>query len=440
MSINLSSKISQYVRYILRNVYLIFREIITNIPRSLISGFGIIFLISFLVLSISLRESVKDYLENRIFGRLSINQIKITPVNKTKYISFNLLSGSKNEICRGKIKEISRIKGIDNIEKVIRLNFPASLRGGMFGRYMRTDIFISGVDRTFFRGSKTKWKDFVDGEPLPVVVPNFAMDLYNNFAAASGLPQLGEKALNRFSVELILGRSSFDRTRKNVFQYNARIFGLTSKVTSAGIIVPSDFIRKFCKARKDDPGLQKSPYSCIMIFAAVKRIKDLPSITNKIRGMGLMVESQMDIASKTDEAASFIDWILALVMIVILILTIIAIFNSYLAIIYNRGHNISIQRILGASKLRIVLMIIIEAGIMGSIYGLLGYLFGLILLDLLSDNVALWMPILKGFDLKLPMENVLGLSVIVSMLVSSISALIPALFAANLNLFSAIKR
>ncbi|MDY6967511.1 MAG: FtsX-like permease family protein [Spirochaetota bacterium] len=436
---DLSNKISQYARYILRNAYLLIREMITNIPRSLISGFGIIFLISFLVLSISLRESVKDYLENRIFGKLSINQIKITPVNKTKYISFNLLSGSKNEISRSKIKDISRIKEIENIEKVIRLNFPASLRGGMFGRYMRTDIFISGVDRTFFRGTKIRWKDFVDSEPLPIVIPNFAMDLYNNFAVASGLPQLGERALKRFSVELILGRSSFNRTRKNIFKYNAKLFGLSSKVTTAGVIVPSDFIRKFCIAHKDDPGLQRSPYSCIMIFASVKRIKELPAISKKIKDMGLMVESQMDIASKTDKATSFIDWILALVMITILILTIIAIFNSYLSIIYYRGHSISIQRILGASKLRIVLTVIFEAAIMGAIYGLLGYLLGSVLLDLLSENISQWIPILKGFDLKLGIENLLVLSVTVSMLVSSLSALIPAIFAANSNLFRAIK-
>ena len=147
----------------------------------------------------------------------------------------------------------------------------------------------------------------------------------------------------------------------------------------------------------------------------------------------------MDIVSKTDKATSFIDWILALVMITILILTIIAIFNSYLSIIYYRGHSISIQRILGASKLRIVLTLIFEAATMGAIYGLLGYLLGSVLLDLLSENISQWIPILKGFDLKLGIENLLVLSVTVSMLVSSFSALIPAIFAANSNLFRAIK-
>ena len=66
------------MRYILRNIVFESKDILRRIVRVFISSFGIVFLISFLTVFISLRSSVTDYIEKRIFGRLDINEIRVT--------------------------------------------------------------------------------------------------------------------------------------------------------------------------------------------------------------------------------------------------------------------------------------------------------------------------------------------------------------------------
>ncbi|MDY6934352.1 MAG: FtsX-like permease family protein [Spirochaetota bacterium] len=425
------------MRYLLRNVLLISRDIIKNIPRTLLSGFGVIFLISFLVLSISLKRSVKDFLEKRIFGQIQINQIKITPINKTKFINF---STSRNIISEKRIEKIRGIDGIENLYKVIRLNSPASLKAGMFGKYLRVDMLISGVNNTFFKGTNPKWEKFVAGDHVPIVIPMFAMNLYNNFAAVNGLPELGEKALKLFSMELIIGKSTFIKTGNKEFRYKAKIFGFTPSIITAGIIVPTSFIKDFCKTCSDELALKNECFSSIMLIANVSDIDKIPLITNKIRSMDLKVESQMDIADKTEKAVFLMDVTLSLIMTIMLILTILAIFNSYLAISYNRSHRFSIQRILGATKLRIVMTFVIEAGLIGIFYGIMGYILGYYLLNYMSDNIARWVPMLKGMNLRLENHNLMFMSLTLAAIVSSISALFPAIIASNKQLFNDMKK
>jgi ABC-type lipoprotein release transport system permease subunit len=425
------------MHYIIRNIILIFQEIKKNIPRTLLSSSGVIFLIAFLVISISIKNSVSDYLKKRIFGELQINQIKVTPQSQISILKFSASDVAINDV---QIKKIKNIEGLEKVEEVIRLNCPTSIRAGMLGMYLRSDMLISGVDNTFFKDTKLKWKDFKQKENVPVVIPLFVMDVYNNFAASNGLPALSPKALGMLSIEMMIGRSSFVRNGKKEFKYNAKIFGFTETITTAGIIVPSDFIKDFCKANSSELQLADKCYSTIMLIGSIKDINRIPGITKQIQSMKLNVESQTDIAQKTEKALFLLNLTLSVILGIILILTIIAVFNSYLAVVYNRSYMFSIQRMLGASKLRIVFIFVFESGIIGAIYGLAGYFVGYYLLVYLTNNISDWIPLLQGLNFKLQSHEYLSVAVGFSAFVSGISAFIPALFASNLNLFKAVKR
>ncbi|MBN2402796.1 MAG: hypothetical protein JXN64_10395 [Spirochaetes bacterium] len=422
------------MHYILRNIILVFHEIKKNIPKTLLSSFGIMFLIAFLVVSISIKNSVSDFLKKRVFGELQINQIKISPQSQISPLRFSVSDIAIND---AQIKKIKSMEGLENVEEVIRLNYPASLKAGMLGMYMRSDMLISAVDRTFLKNTKLKWQDFKHKEYVPVLIPVFVMDIYNNFAAANGLPTLGPKALNALSLEIFIGRSSFVRSSKNEFKYNARIFGFTETITTAGIIVPADFIKDFCKANSRMAG---KCFSVIMLIGRVKDINRIPDITKKIQAMKLNVESQADIAQKTEKALLVLNITLAMIFSIILILTIIAVFNSYLAVVYNRSYTFSVQRMLGASKLRIVLIFVVEAGIIGALYGIAGYFTAYYFLVYLTNNASNWIPLLQGMDFRLGTHGYLPAAIAFSIIMSGISALIPAVFASNLNLFKAVKR
>lgn len=366
--------------------------------------------------------------------------MKVMPKSNTSFIGFKLFSQSKNYISNSQIKNIKKIPGIKSVQKIIRLNLPASLKVGFLGRYMRTDILISGAERSFFRGTKINWKKFKSKKQVPIIVPYFALDLYNNFAAVNNLPEFGEKALLDFPLDILIGSSSFMGDSPFQYTYNAKIYGFTSALSTTGIVVPSEFIRNFCKRHKSSGFSKDNCFSSIMLFVKSKTTQQLPSVVKKIKRLGLHVESNKDIAEKTRSALSFIDGAFSLLMTIILILTVIAIFNAYLAIVYSRSQEISLTRVLGVSKLRIVIVFIIEAGLVGIIYGLTGYFLGKNLVFYLAKYIGQLFPLMKGLKMTAVTVSLLPISVAVSAIVSILSALIPAIVASNLNLYFSVNK
>jgi ABC-type lipoprotein release transport system permease subunit len=425
------------MRYILQNIDFIYRDIIRRIPRVFFTSFGILFLISFLIIFISMRKSVKSYIENRILNNLNINEITITPKSQVDFINFNVQNESKNFISEKKMKNISSIKGIEHIQRIIRLNHPAKVRVSMFGKEYKSYMPVSGVERNFLKDKDPNWKHFAAGETVPVLLPRVALDMYNNFAAAKGMPELGEKGLIGLTFDLNIA-SAADKTK--VYPYKAKVFGFTSMVSAAGILVPSEFIRDFCVKINSDTGVKKSCHAPVTLIARVKQVKELPSIVDRIKKMGLKVQSQKDIAEKTERIISFIDASFIFIMLVMLLLTVVAIFNSYLSIVYNRTYEISVQRVIGASKLRVIMTFLLEAGIVGFLYGSIGYLCGFLLVRYISENIGQWFALLKGLNLTIEFDSLFLIAILISIGISMLSALMPAVFASNLNLFHSTKK
>lgn len=420
------------ILYVLRNLRLELRDLSGRIFRVLLASFGILFLITFLMIFLSLRSSVSGYIEKRIFGRLDINEVQVTPPAASEQSALNLFGPSANEITEAKVRAVKKIPGIKEIHRVLRLNAPSMLRAGMFGLHMRTDILVSGVEREFFRGTDIDWRRFVPAERLPVVIPYFALDLYNNFAAVNGLPELGKKALTGFTMDLSIGKSSFNREgREDLFP--AKVAGFSDRLSSTGIVVPSDFIRRYCREK---PGATQST---IMLHITADAPANLPRIVDSLRALGLRVQSRRDIAEKTNRALGLIDGTFYLVMIIILILTVVAIVNSYMAVVYNRSQEITLKRIVGQSKLRIILSFTAEAAAVGALFGAGGYLLGHVIITRLSGMLPKWVPLLAGLDLSPVPARYLPAAVLLSCAVSAASALVPAMIASNMNLFKSTK-
>lgn len=421
-----------FIVYLLRNLRLELRDLAGRIARVLLASFGILFLITFLIIFLSLRSSVSGYLEKRVFGRLDINEIQVTPPAASEQAALNLFAPSSNEITEAKVRAVKKIRGVRDMHRVIRLNAPAMLRAGMFGIHMRTDILVSGVEREFFRGTDINWRKFVPGEHLPVVIPYFALDLYNNFAAVNGLPELGKKALEGFMMDLSIGKSSFNRGGKEHL-FPAKVSGFSDKLSSTGIVVPSDFIRRYCR---EMPGATQST---IMLHLASDSPASLPRIVDELRRLNLRVQSRRDIAEKTNRALGLIDGAFYIIMIIILALTVVAIVNSYLAVVYNRSQEITLKRIVGQSKLRIIFSFTAEAAAVGMMFGVGGYFLGHVIITQLSGSLPKWVPLLAGIELLPVPGRYLPAAVLVSGAVSAASALIPAVIASNLNLFKSTK-
>ncbi len=418
--------------YIFRNIRFELRDISGRVIRVLFAGFGILLLITFLIVFISLRSAVSGYIEKRIFGRLDIHEIQVMPPAMSDRAPLNLFAPSANHISEGKIARIRKIGGVRGIHRVIRLNEPAMLRAGMMGIGMRTDILVSGVERDFFRGSDIDWKRFVPGERLPVIIPYFALDLYNNFASVNGLPELSKKALTGFMLDLSIGKSSFSREGSEDL-FPAKVWGFSDRISSTGIVVPSDFIRRYCREK---PG---ATHSTILLRIQARSPSELPRMVDEIRSLGLRVQSRSDIAEKTNRALSLIDGAFSFIMIIILALTVVAIVNSYFAVVYNRSQEITLKRIVGQSKIRVVASFTVEAALVGALFGAGGYWIGYTVISRLGELLPRWVPLMAGLELAPVAASLFPLAVLLSSAVSAASALAPAVIASNMNLFESTK-
>ncbi len=437
------------MKHLLYNFKFILKNSLKSIIKVLISSFGIFFLISFLVLYISFRESVKNYVETKLFGKLAINELKIYPRGSKRSRLFSQASIIKGTITPHQVRQIWTLKELKNIQSVIMLDYEVkvqgSLQGSMGGKPRRVHMPIYGIDRSLFKGRDNTWYGFVNKRPVPVIAPKFLYELLTNFLYASGMPTMPPEQFKGFRGKLKIyadakNSKDDDDDDKKEFAYDAMLYSFTDVFTFAGLIVPKQFVLQFANKNRMVSGKYKKGYKHVMFFATVKDVKDLPVVTTQLKKFGLVVESQHDIAKKTNKVLQIIDDSSLVIIAILCILTIISIFNSYLTIVYNRKQLFSLKRVLGVSKFGIIIGFVIEAVLVGVIYGVTGYVAGGWLINYAAIHLVIWVPALKNVAIVKPGITILFFSIGFSVVISTLSALIPAIFASNVNLFKAVRK
>lgn len=426
--------------HIFSNIALITRDSIRNIVRTMIASFGIIILIAFIVMYIPFRESVKNYIESNIFGKLAINEIVIYPPNVRKNNIITPSSSIVGEISADKMRRINSFPEIETMHKVARLDFKTKIHVSLFGYTRYPYVPICGVNREYMKGKVPGWQNFRNTRPVPMVAPKLVLEMLNEFLVIKNIPPLEENSLKGFPVNiLIFEPPSAERPEKEL-QIPSTLLGFADVFPFPAVLVPLDYITEFADAKRKELGLQKRGYKYIMSIVTVKDVKKLPEVSRKIQNMGLVIESQQDVAAKTNSALEIIDRFSYLVIGILLVITVISIFNSYLNIVYVRSYNFSLKRIIGVSKLRIIIEFVIESAIVGAILGAVGFLIGDRLLAYLSQKIGQWIPVLRSITLTSGTEHLFAMSILFSIVISSLSALLPAIFASNMNLFKASRK
>lgn len=425
--------------HILKNVVLSLSDSIKNIARALFASFGILFIISFLVLYLSFRDSVKSYIESNLFGKLAINEIKIYPKKTSSNNLFTTASSINASIDIDKIKKIRRMKDFSRTFSIVRFDYDTRVKGELMGHRMRILIPVFGVQKQLFEGNNPYWKSFTNTRPLPVIAPRFSYEVLNNMLITQGLPVMTPENFRGFPLELhIYTRDTSGRRIRNHTECEAHSF--TDLLNLPGVIVPTDYIVEISKKHQNDSGAFKKGYKYVMMIARVKDIKKLPEITTQLHNIGLDVESRDDIAKKTNQVLEIIDKSSIVIIAILLILTVISVFNAYLTIVYIRAQQFSLKRVLGVSKLRIVFSFVLEAALIGALYGLAGFFLGSWLVSYLKVNLGKWIPALANIIIQGTDASILVMAIGLSAAISALSASIPAVFASNINLFKAMKK
>ncbi len=427
-------------RYFTRNLKFTLKDMSKNILKALVSSFGILFLISFLVLYLSLRSSVKEYIGKKLFGTLAINEITIYPRTQSGSETFSTIASKSNAIPPWKVVMIRKLKEFSHVYGLTRLNYEVKVKAEFLGKKKKQHVPVFGIDTGFFRGKERRWKEFRNTPVLPVILPRMSLAILNQFTSVRGLPQFNEKMLIGFPGKLQIVTTNYYSDVEKKYVLPAKLHSFTSALNFTGILVPNTFISEFTRVHNRDTGKYKKGYSYVRLFARVKDIKQLPSLTAKLKKMNLKIESQADISRKTNRALEVVDGLSLLIVAVVLLLTVIAIFNSYLIIVHNRSYGFSLKRVIGVSKIRIVFLFILEAALIGALYGVIGFYTGNYLTGYMTGNLSSWIPVLKGLTFKPAGIDLLLKAVLLSVSISSLSAFIPALFASNMSLFKAVKK
>ena len=417
--------------YIVTNLRFLFKDISRNILKALFSSFGIIFLIAFLVIYISLRQSVSKYIGDTLFGSMDINEIIIHP--RTGGGRDVIVSG-ENSIKPNVVTQIRGMKDFSVVYTLVKLDYVTRIETSVIGQDQFIRVPIYGIEQGFFMNKNPRWQSFTNKVPLPIVIPKYGLQFLNSYLAQEGFPQFTEAALTGYPGMLNISVEDSENARQR-FSTPVAIHSLSDAIDFPGLIIPSAFLVNFAKTHRMDSGKPKEGITHVRMYAKVKDIKRLPEITDKLKKMGLKVESRSDISQKTNKAMAIIDAIFLFLGIVILALTVISIFNSYLVIAYNSGYEISLKRVIGLSKLHVIFSFVFEAALIGVFLGIIGYFLGQYLIEALSSHIAAWIPILKDLIITKPERAYLHYAIIFSVVVSAMSALVPAIFASNKNLF-----
>ncbi len=425
-------------RYLYRNLYFITKDLSKNIVKALLSSFGILFLISFLVFYFSFRDSVKDYIGKKIFGTMAINEIVIHPKPRAGREAFSPRTSKENTIRYWQARKIRSMKELTRVYSLVRMDYTTRVTVTMLGQTKERRLPLFGINRGFFKGEVKNWYSFKNRERLPVIFPQFAMQLLNSYAAQVGIPQFTPASLKGFPGVIKITTANENTNKEIRTEKHAVFHAMSSKIDFLGAVVPIEFITAFSRKHRMDSGKRKIGYSYVRMYARVKDIKTLPAVTAKLKKLGLRVESQSDISKKASRAMSIIDSMSIIIAAILLLLTVISIFNSYMVIVYNRSYDISLKRVIGVSKTRIFLTFMLEAALIGVIYGVIGYLLGSSLISYLSENLPRWVPALKGLHFAPADAGVFFSALAASVLVSTMSALVPAFFASNKNLFKSM--
>jgi ABC-type lipoprotein release transport system permease subunit len=417
--------------YLARNLRFLVKDLSKNILKALFSSFGIIFLIAFLVMYLSLRQSVKDYIGSNIFGSLAIDEIVLHP---RPGAGLEVTVSRENSISPQTVKKVRAMKEFSEVYSLIKTDYVTRIECSVMGNPQTIRVPLYGIETGFLKNKTPNWRTFTDRVPVPVIVPRFGMQFINNYLAQERLPQFTESQLIGFPGMIkITTLDGDDKKSRTVIP--ASLHSVLGVIDFPGVLVPAAFITSFAQKHRMDSGKAVQGYTCIRLYAKVLDIKKLPELTAQLQKTGLRVESRSDISNKANRAMAIIDGTFLFLGMVMLILTVLSIFNSYLVIAYNRSYDISLKRVIGVSKLRVVFNFVFEAALIGVILGALGYYAGQYLLNLLSTQLAQWIPALKGIVLNRLEGNYLHYAVGFSVVVSSLSALIPAVFASNRNLF-----
>jgi len=340
--------------------------------RAAIAAIGIAMGISVLMVIIGLGLGVRELVLKEVVRQLPVDTIEVIP----KTLNLGLFELDSAGLLGGRglnpdtVERLAHLPGVRAALPKLDVHVPMGARGGarLFGHALYSDVFMMGVPEELVKDEVGP--GFVpQAGYIPVVVSDQLLDIYNSSVApAVGTPRLTAQTLKGFEFELDFGRSLMMGAKgaSKSGEERARLLGVSRYAMRLGVTVPIDTARRILN-EYGPAGVDHERYSAIVLKA--ESPSAVPAIIRSVEAMGLAVDQSAKRAGNVLLAATLLA---AFVGLLVLALAGLNIAHSFYAQLSERQRELAILRAVGASRRDLVLIVLAQALLLGTIGGLCG--------------------------------------------------------------------
>ncbi len=322
-----------------------------------------------------------------VFFFLSLTQGIKNGVHATMTTSENILTvqpqPQKLKIFQKKLdkniqKKLKKIQGVETVYTEITLMVPSriTLKIPLFGDMKLDFFFVRGVDNRFFKTQK--FHSTLPKNTTPVILSPLSLNLLNSFSdSIPAFPGIKKKDIEHRVFSIEVGKSvSFPFLDKNKSQ-EVKVFvsGFSSMAPLLGTMMSQSKAEELARFF----GIEISEFSRLHVKVGDNMRTSI--IKQKIEKLGFSVVSQQAGDEKISQSLFLLQGVFLISSGLILLLSILFLFSLLTLSVVEHHKTIGVLRSLGASKLTVRTIFLLQ----GSIISFLGSGLGM-----LAGGTAIW--------------------------------------------------
>lgn len=303
------------------------------------------------------------------------------------------------------LEALRKLKGLREIYPGLSLAVPAVATGGMglLGASFSTELAVQGLDPDLVRDDVAEAYRFesraegggtpcrLDGDcdsglfcagplyeegicrpPIPVLISPRLMALFNSgIRRAYHLPRINPEALIGLKAEVDFGASTLGVSgRGKILRDYLQLVGFSERATPLGVSVPLEEVRRV--HRFFGEGMQRGYDTVVLLFDS---LRSMTRASARIPSMGF--EAVDNGSTRTMSALSSARILLLLLASVILFISALGLFQAFVGLLERRREEISTLRAVGASRRKILALILVETALLSFLSALGGVFLGI---------------------------------------------------------------
>jgi len=302
------------------------------------------------------------------------------------------------------LENLGCLPGLREIYPGLNLAVPAVARGGarLLGSSFSTELAVQGLDPALVRGDVEKgfifesrpenggrpcridgdcpdglfcagprWEPGLCREPIPVLISPRLIRLFNSgLRKAYHLPRLNPESLIGLSAEVDFGASTLGGAgRGKILRDHLRLVGYSERATPIGISIPLEEVRRV--HRFFGEGMQEGCDTVVLLFDS---LHSMSAAARHIPRMGFeAVDAE---GSRLLSALLAARVLLLFLASVLLFVAALGIFQAFAGLLERRREEIASLQAVGASRMDILLLFMMEGALGGFLAAVAGILLG----------------------------------------------------------------